>query len=73
MNSVPQSGTDFVTQMVQKFSFLRSIYEEHVNDFEEVLPHLFLADVSRWVEAEFKMNSNSIKIIHLLGFLEDSR
>ena len=43
----------FVGSLVYQFPPLLGLLQEHLDDQEgEVLPHLFVADLERWIEAE---------------------
>ncbi len=63
----------FVGAMTHRCPWLMSIFAEHLNDQEgEVLPHLYMADVERWAEAEAQRASNaSAELAALLDFLEN--
>ncbi|MFJ5956875.1 hypothetical protein ACIQC5_13065 [Paenarthrobacter sp. NPDC092416] len=48
---------------------LRPSYEEHLEDNDgELLPHLLIADICRWVVAE--QASNPLRVLQLLSWLE---
>lgn len=43
----------FVGSLVYPFRELRPLLQEHLDDQEgELLPHLFMADIERWLEQE---------------------
>lgn len=43
----------FVGAMTHRCRWLLPVFDEHLRDQEgEVLPHLYMADVERWAEAE---------------------
>lgn len=45
---------DFIERLVDRFPALKPIFDEHISDnFGEVLPHLFLGDLTRYVVARF--------------------
>lgn len=45
-----QTTEDFVRALVERFPRLAPLLEEHLADnFGELLPHIFLGDVVRWV------------------------
>lgn len=62
----------FVGAMTHRCPWLMPVFAEHLNDQEgEVLPHLYMADVERWAEAEAQRESNaSPELAVLLDFLE---
>jgi hypothetical protein len=42
--------TRLVEDLVERFPALRSIYDEHLRDNGELLPHVFFGDVARYAE-----------------------
>ena len=65
----------FVGALVYAFPVLRPVLEEHLGDQEgEVLPHLFMADVERWLEREVmnRRAQSAEEIATLLAFLEEA-
>jgi len=45
----------FVGCLVYRFPALLGLLQEHLEDQEgEILPHLFVADLERWIEAELE-------------------
>ena len=51
---------------------LKPVLDEHLTDFDEMLPHLYFGDVSRWVSAEIAKPSPSPEVDALLKLLESS-
>lgn len=54
---------------------LRPLLQEHLDDQDgEVLPHLFMADVERWAEAEATSGDDARQAVvqAVLAFLEDA-
>lgn len=65
----------FVGALVYRFPLLRPMLQEHLDDQEgEVLPHLFMADVERWLEREVlnRPAQSQTEIAALLAFLEEA-
>ena len=63
----------FVGALVYRFPVLRPLLQEHLDDQKgEVLPHLFIADVERWVETGVKSGDRTRReqVRALLDFLE---
>ncbi len=63
----------FVGALVYRFSALLPLLQDHIEEQEgEVLPHLFMADVERWVEGEVKSGDSSrcAQVQAMLNFLE---
>jgi hypothetical protein len=40
---------DFIEEMLRKVPELRPYYQEHLVDYDELLPHVFMGDVTRYV------------------------
>ena len=49
--------------LAERFSGLRTMYDEHIQDFDELIPHIFMADVTRYVLAH---EPESIAIVQML-------
>lgn len=65
----------FVGALVYSFPALRQVLQEHLDDQEgEVLPHLFMADVERWLEREVmnRPKQAADEVARILAFLEDA-
>ncbi len=62
----------FVGAMTHRCPWLLPTFAEHLSDQEgEVLPHLYMADVERWAEAELqRVSGGSAELAELMGFLE---
>lgn len=71
----PASSVAFVGAITFRFPILLPILAEHLEDQEGmILPHLFMADVERWMEIEFLNRYERSKqlITSVLGFIEDA-
>ena len=67
------STVAFVGAFVYRFPVLRSLLQEHLDDQDgEVLPHLFIADVERWAEAQLECHDEASYALvrDVLAFLE---
>lgn len=51
---VPTSSVRLVERLVARVPELRPSYDEHVADYDVVLPHVYFGDVTRWVVADFE-------------------
>jgi hypothetical protein len=63
----------FVCALVYEFPPLLGLLQEHLDDQEgEVLPHLFMADLERWIEAELACRGGQSRelVVRILKFLE---
>ena len=48
------STKNLVTQLLDRVPDLKSTYDEHLRDNHELLPHMFLGDVTRFVVREMR-------------------
>lgn len=67
------STVAFVGALFHRFKVLQPLLEEHLDDQDgEVLPHLLMADVERWAEAEIAKSDESARafVREVLAFLE---
>jgi hypothetical protein len=67
------SEVAFIGALVGAHPWLLPILQEHIDDNDGVLPHLLLADVERWAEAQIEANgADDDRLRALLGYLEDA-
>ena len=59
----------FVGALVHRFPVLLPILQVHLDDYETLLPHVFLADVTRWLVGKSGSRSDS-DVNAVLLFLE---
>ena len=61
----------FVGALVYSHPWLTPILQEHIDDNDGVLPHLLLADIERWAEAQLKEHGPTDEQLRkVLTFLE---
>ena len=46
---VPRSTAEVVLRLVERFGDLRPLYEEHLRENDELLPHVLFWDFTEWV------------------------
>jgi hypothetical protein len=68
---MPPSTLRFVERLVARHSALLPIYEEHVKNSGEVLPHVFFSDVTRWYVRLCEDGGGKEEAERLLADLED--
>ena len=71
------ADTVFVKSMVEHFPGLAPVLEEHISNFGELLPHVLLGDITRYVLALYTRGSAGgvpfrLEVREILDFLEDS-
>jgi hypothetical protein len=49
MIHIPPSTITCVGKLLEQVPELRSVYDEHIHDNDELLPHMFFGDVTRYV------------------------
>lgn len=72
MSYVSQTSINFIHELIRNFPEFKSIYQEHIQDNDEILPHILLADIARWIIHEFKTDGASAEVRRLLNYLETS-
>lgn len=60
----------FVGTLVRRFPELLPLLEEHLEDYDGLLPHVFMGDVTRWIVKEFDAGSGSPILREMLDFVE---
>jgi len=66
------STVSFVKLLLEVCPELIPIYNEHIDDYEELLEHVFMADVTRFAEQLYIVDSNSDCLTRLLAFLDET-
>ena len=63
-------GTEsFILSLVVKYDFLKSIYKEHIKDYDELLPHVFMGDLTRkvmYLDSLIRSNKDSSAVVLVL-------
>ncbi len=71
MSEMPTYET-IVGKVIEEAPDLRSLYEEHLRDYGDIIPHVFFGDLTRYVQGAFSglpsspARQISLKIIALL-------
>jgi hypothetical protein len=66
-----RNNTSFIEELLQKVPPLKNIYDEHLNENDTLLPHVFMGDVTRFVIAEAANPKRQETITSLLEYLEE--
>lgn len=62
------SEVAFVGALVHRFMSLEPLLQEHLDDYDGLLPHVFLGDVTRWIVTS--ASEGSSEVTDVLGFFE---
>ena len=60
----------FVGALVDRVPALLNVLQVHLDDNNDLLPHLFLADVTRWLLREYTADESSTSVRDALEFME---
>jgi hypothetical protein len=68
------AATDaFCRRIASAVPGLQWVLREHLDDnFNELLPHVFFGDVTRWAETETESNPQSAQVARLMEILDSS-
>ncbi len=66
------SEFSFIGAMTYLHPWLGELLQEHLDLYDGLLPHVLLADVERWAEAELSRSAEGqpTRLIELLAFVE---
>jgi hypothetical protein len=64
------SGLLFIEDLLRTVPELRRVYAGHLADNDEVLPHVFMGDVTRFAVAEAGADRNADVLARMLGQFE---
>ena len=61
-----------VNLLLERVPELRSAYDKHVHDYDELLPHVFLGDVTRYVVQQIRLceTGPATPVERILSFLD---
>lgn len=62
----------FVGALVHRFPVLLPILQGHLDDYDGLLPHVLMGDITRWVLNEFRSHGPSRTFTEILDFFEES-
>jgi hypothetical protein len=68
--TIPPSTVDFCTNLAVQFTDIRELLDKHMSDNDELLPHVFFGDVTRWVLMDKPARS---RVVELLEWASNSR
>ena len=60
----------FVGALVQRFPVLKGLLQQHLDDYDGLLPHVLMGEVTRWLISEFRKDNASPVVREFLGFME---
>jgi hypothetical protein len=60
----------FVGSLVARVPELTPLLQEHLDDYEGLLPHVFMGDVTRWAIERFKVDETDRSLQNALDFME---
>lgn len=66
------SFTSFVRLLLHEVPELKPVYIQHIEDYDELLEHVFMGDVARFAEQLYITNPRSKCLTRLLDFLDKS-
>jgi len=64
--------TQCINLLLERVPELRPAYDKHVRDYDELLPHVFLGDVTRYVVQQIHLveTGPATPVERILGFLD---
>lgn len=62
----------FVGALCYRFPVFMPMLQEHLNDNDGVLPHVLMADVTRWVVQRFHEDPSDATLRQVLNFIESA-
>jgi len=73
MTCVNLSFESFIPSLLQAVPELVPVYEEHmIDNFDELLPHVFMGDVTRFVVSSYKNKENLVSVKKILDLLDQA-
>ncbi len=70
MNEVMLNFLSFIKMLLENVPELKSVYDEHIDDYDELLEHVFMGDVTRFAESLYRRDPNSECLTKLFNFID---
>lgn len=51
---------------------LLPVLQEHLDDYDGLLPHVMMGDITRWVVRKFHIENSDLDLRRVLNFLEEA-
>jgi hypothetical protein len=61
-----------VGALCRRFPVFMPILQEHLDDYDGLLPHVLMGDVTRWVVHRFHADASDTTLQQVLDFIEDA-
>ena len=61
----------FIEYLISEIPQIKDIYNEHINDYDELLMHVLFGDITRFAVSLYKKNSNDETLKKLLLILDE--
>lgn len=58
--------------LCRRFSVFMAMLQEHLDDYDGLLPHVLMADVTRWVVKRFNTDPSDVLLRQVLDFIESA-
>jgi hypothetical protein len=62
----------FVGALCWRFKELMPLLREHLKDYETLLPHVFMGDVTRWMIRLYRSDGSNTELRQVLEFFEEA-
>jgi hypothetical protein len=72
VSEVPRTAPEFVNWLVERHPGLAPVLEEHLAVFDELLPHVFFGDVTRYASALAQESTDTAGLDRLLADLDNA-
>lgn len=61
----------FIGSLVDRCPSLLQVLQEHLDDYDTLLPHVFMGDVARWATERYRVGADDDEaLVSVLGILE---
>jgi len=61
----------FIGVLIDRCPPLLPLLQEHIDTYDELLPHVFLADVTRWVTERYQEDPSDPALNAALGYIDE--
>jgi hypothetical protein len=62
----------FIGMLCRRFQVFMPMLQEHLDDYDGLLPHVLMGDVTRWVIQRFHADASDAELRRVLDFIENA-
>lgn len=61
----------FLGVLIDRCPSLLPLLQEHIDTYDQVLPHVFLGELTRWIEDRYQADPDDLQLTTALGYIDE--